>query len=122
IGIREEEVLHVSLAHVGQSEYQAVGILVRERTQEDGVGDAEDRGAGADSEGDGQDGGGREDGTLAESPERVQNVAKQHGGSSDWYQDTAPGRAFRDARCWNETTVAGAVRSRRGPCRWPRRR
>src|ERR1035437_3610306 len=62
----------------GEREDQAVRIFLRERAQQDGVGHAEDGGAGADAEGDGQNGGGRKDGALAQPAECVREVTKQH--------------------------------------------
>ena len=78
IGVGEREVLNVALAHVGEGEHQAVGILVGKRAQQNGIGHAEDGGGGADPERDGENGGGREDGALAQRAESVQQVTKQH--------------------------------------------
>ena len=78
IGVGKRKVLDVALAHIGEREDELVRILVREAAQENGVGHAEDRGAGADSESDGEDGRGGKDRALAQSAERVCEVAKEH--------------------------------------------
>jgi hypothetical protein len=67
ICVGKGEVLDTATAHVSGENDELVGIFVRERAQEDSVGDAEDGSAGADAEGDGQGGSEREDGTLAKS-------------------------------------------------------
>ena len=78
IGIGKWEILDVALAHVGEREHEAVGILVREGAQENCVGHAENGGGRADAEGDRQDGSGSEDRALAQSAQRVNEVANEH--------------------------------------------
>src|SRR5476649_2368772 len=53
---------------------EAVGVLVGERPEEDGVDDAEDRGVGADANRDGQNGDGAGERSLSDQPERVPEI------------------------------------------------
>jgi hypothetical protein len=63
-------VLEVEGGAVGAEVDQARRISEGEGMQDDGVDDAEDRGVGADAEGEGQDGDGGEAGIFAEGAER----------------------------------------------------
>jgi hypothetical protein len=49
-------------------------MLIRERFQEDGVDNAEDRGVGADANRDGQDGDGGGERRFSDQPERVPEI------------------------------------------------
>ena len=57
---------------------EARGVAVGELAEEDGVGDTENRGRGADSEGDGDDGREGEDGALAEGAGSVEDIFGKH--------------------------------------------
>ncbi len=63
--VGEGEIADVAIAHVAGGDDQAVGSFIGKRTQQYGIGDTEDGGAGADAQGNGQNGGEREDGTFA---------------------------------------------------------
>ena len=51
--VRKREILDVALAHIAADDHQLVRILIGKRLQQHGVGDAENRSAGADAEPDG---------------------------------------------------------------------
>ena len=64
ICVGKGKVLDAAIAHIGGNNDELIGVLVRKRTQQHGIGDAEDGGAGADAQGDGYRGGEREDRTF----------------------------------------------------------
>ena len=47
------EVLDAAIAHVGGDDDELIGVFIRKRAQQDGIGDAEDGGARADAQGNG---------------------------------------------------------------------
>jgi hypothetical protein len=78
IGVGEREILDIAPPHIGEREDEAAGVPVGEGAQQDGVSHAEDGGGGADAEGDGEDGGDREDRASTQRAKCVGEVAKQH--------------------------------------------
>jgi hypothetical protein len=65
---------HVQPARAVVQDDDAFGIRIRQRVQHDALDDGEDRGGGADGEGERQDGGQRERRTAREPPCRVSNL------------------------------------------------
>lgn len=75
IGIGKWKIANVAIAHIAASDDETIGVLIRERAQEDGIHDAEDGSAGAYTEGDGERGGNRKDRTLTKSAAREDQVS-----------------------------------------------
>src|SRR6185436_12385919 len=74
VDVRQRKVFHVSRLQVVAGKDQAIRILVRKLPQQDAVGDAEDRRARADGQGDRDDNGDGENRALAQRAKRVEEV------------------------------------------------
>lgn len=56
VGVRERQVLYIAAAQLHPSDDQLAGVAIGKRPEQDRIGDAEDRRAGAHAEGDGEHG------------------------------------------------------------------
>src|SRR5713226_1387979 len=76
--VGEGEVAHVTVAHVAGGDDQAAGVLIGKRPQQHGIGDTEDRGARANAQGNGQNGGECKDRAFPQCSACECQISKRH--------------------------------------------
>ena len=88
VRIGEGQIVDVALAQVHAGDDQLAGIAIRERLEQDRIGDAEDGGAGADAERDGKNGGQCVARTPGENARSDSDIFPCHGATSEMRVET----------------------------------